>query len=225
MNALTRTQLASMLDSTLLAADATAARITQLCAEAIALGIGAVYVNPTRVALAASLLQGTPVQLGSVTGFPLGATLPAVKAFEARQVVDAAAQTVDMVLNVGALKDGNFALVEEDVRQVVEAVAPRATVKVILETCLLTDDEIQVACRLCEAAGAHFVKTSTGLSSGGATVGHVRLLRASVSSALGVKAAGGIRDYAIALQMAQAGATRLGTSAAAAILAAVPAEF
>lgn len=219
---ITRSQLAGMIDHTLLVADATAAQIETHCAEALMHGIGAVYIHSTRVALAASVLRGTPVLVCSVAGFPLGANLTAVKAFEAEHAVEAGARSIDMVLNIGALKDGDLALVEEDVRQVVLCVDGEATVKVILETCFLTDDEIRSACHLCEDAGAHFVKTSTGLSKAGATVEHVRLLRASVSPDIGVKAAGGIRDYATACRMIAAGASRVGASASIAILAAAP---
>ncbi len=222
MTTITRTLLAGMIDHTLLAADATALQIECHCAEAMTYGIGAVYVHSSRVALAATLLRGTPVLVCSVAGFPLGANLTRVKAYEAACAVEAGARSIDMVLNIGAMKDADYALVEEDVRQVVQRVGSIATVKVILETCLLTTDEIGHACRLCEAAGANFVKTSTGLSKAGATEEHVRLLRTSVSLMIGVKAAGGIRDYATACRMIHAGATRVGTSASLAILSAAP---
>lgn len=220
---LTRAELARLIDHTLLKPEATPAQIERLCAEARAHGFASVCVNPTHVRLAARLLRGSGVAVCSVVGFPLGAGLPQVKAFEAAEVVRLGAGEVDMVLNIGALKAGDHALVLRDIRAVVRAGrAGGALVKVILETCLLTDDEKRAACRLAQQARADFVKTSTGFSTGGATVADVALMRAAVGPKMGVKAAGGIRSLAEAQAMVAAGATRLGTSAGVALLQDAP---
>ncbi|MBL8055963.1 MAG: deoxyribose-phosphate aldolase [Anaerolineales bacterium] len=216
--------LARLIDHTLLKPEATPAQIEQLCAEARTHGFAAVCLNPTHVRLAVRLLRGSGVAVCTVVGFPLGADLPQAKAFEAAEVVRLGATEVDMVLNIGALKAGDHALVLRDVRAVVRAArAGGALVKVILETCLLTDDEKRAACRLVQQARAAFVKTSTGFSTAGATVADVALLRATVGPKMGVKAAGGIRSWADAQAMVQAGATRLGTSAGVALLRGAPA--
>ena len=220
---LTRAELARLIDHTLLKPEATPAQIERLCAEARTHGFASVCVNPTHVRLAARLLRGSGVAVCSVVGFPLGAGLPQVKAFEAAEVVRLGAGEVDMVLNIGALKAGDHALVLRDIRAVVRAArAGGALVKVILETCLLTDDEKRAACRLVQQARADFVKTSTGFSTGGATVADVALMRAAVGPKMGVKAAGGIRSLAEAQAMVAAGATRLGTSAGVALLQDAP---
>jgi len=193
-------QLNRYIDHTLLKPDATAAMIDRLCAEAKQHQFAAVCVNPTWVRRAAQLLAGTGVKVCTVIGFPLGATTPAAKAAETRDAVAGGAAEVDMVLNIGALKSGELELVRQDIAAVVEA-AGGALVKVILETGLLSDAEKVTACKLSVAAGAHFVKTSTGFGPGGATLEDVALLRQTVGPAIGVKASGGVRDRATAVAM------------------------
>ena len=206
--------LAGMIDHTLLKPDATADQIRQLCHEARDAGFASVCVNPTWVSLCAQELAGCAVKVCTVAGFPLGATLAAAKAFEAARTVDAGASEVDMVLNVGRLKSGDYSAVFDDVAAVVQAVTPAgAQVKVIIETGLLTDEEKVAACVLAQAAGAQFVKTCTGFSGGSATVADVALMRWVVGPNLGVKAAGGVRTAADAYALIAAGATRIGASA------------
>lgn len=212
-----RKRLAAAIDSTLLRPEARPEDVAALCREAIALGVAAVCVNPEYVDLSARMLQGSGVKVATVVGFPLGATTTAVKVYEARQVVEAGADEVDMVLALGRFKAGEDARVEDEIRAVVEGAGGR-TVKVILETGLLAPDEIRRACLLVKSAGAHFVKTSTGFGPGGARVEDVSLMRETVGPEMGVKASGGIRDRAAALRMLEAGASRLGTSSARAIL-------
>ncbi|OAT80427.1 deoxyribose-phosphate aldolase [Desulfotomaculum copahuensis] len=218
---LSKRQLAAMIDHTLLKPTAGTEDIRRLCIEAVRDGFAAVCVNPVHVATAARFLTGSPVAVCTVTGFPLGANTPETKAQEARQAASAGAAEVDMVLNIGALKDGDDALVEADIRGVVaaiKAVKQDGLVKVILETGYLTEEEKVRACRLAGQAGAHFVKTSTGFGPAGATAADVALLRRSIPAAMGVKAAGGIRTIDQALAMIAAGATRLGTSSGVAIV-------
>jgi len=212
--------IASFIDHTLLKADATADQIKQLCAEARTHEFAAVCVNPCRVALAAKELRRTGVEVCTVAGFPLGATRSEQKAIEALRAVEDGATEVDMVLNVGALKDGDADAVLRDIEAVVIACSGGgAAVKVIIEAALLTDDEKRTACELSRRAGAKFVKTSTGFGPGGATVHDVALMAAAVSgSAMGVKAAGGIKSYDDAKSMIDAGATRIGTSSGQAIV-------
>ena len=210
--------LASYIDHTLLKADATEAQITRLCEEAREHRFASVCVNPRWVALCAQLLAGSGVRVCTVIGFPLGASSSAIKAAEARQAVADGADELDMVISVGDLKAGNYEFVRTDIRGVVKA-AEGHTVKVIIEACLLTDEEKSLACKLAMAAGADFVKTSTGFSTGGATVADVRLMRAAVGPNFGVKAAGGIRTRKDALAMIEAGANRIGASAGIAICA------
>jgi deoxyribose-phosphate aldolase len=210
-------QLNRYIDHTLLKPDATAAMIDRLCAEAKQHQFAAVCVNPTWVRRAAQLLAGTGVKVCTVIGFPLGATTPAAKAAETRDAVAGGAAEVDMVLNIGALKSGELELVRQDIAAVVEA-AGGALVKVILETGLLSEAEKVTACKLSVAAGAHFVKTSTGFGPGGATLEDVALLRQTVGPAIGVKASGGVRDRATAVAMIEAGATRIGSSAGVALV-------
>ncbi len=205
-------EIAKYIDHTNLKATATQADIETLCAEARRYGFRAVCINPSQVVNAVKLLEGTEVRVATVIGFPLGATTSLTKAREAEEAVAAGAAELDMVINIGALKEGRPDRVRDDIKAVVKAGAG-ALVKVILETCYLTDEEKVLACRTAEEAGAHFVKTSTGFGTGGATIEDVRLLRANVSPALGVKAAGGIRDIEAARAFIAAGATRLGTSA------------
>ena len=205
------------IDHTLLKADATPAQIEKLCGEALTYHFASVCVNSCYVPLCAQRLKGSDVAVCCVVGFPLGAMLTEAKAAETRLAVAAGAQEVDMVINVGKAKAGDWAYVEADIRAVVEA-AGAAHVKVILECCLLTDEEKQRACACAKAAGAAFVKTSTGFSSGGATVQDVALMRRAVGPNMGVKAAGGIRTRQDALAMLEAGANRLGASAGIAIV-------
>jgi deoxyribose-phosphate aldolase len=209
--------LAKYIDHTLLKPEAVAAAYDPLCREAAEYGFFAVCVPPSYVALAKSHLAGSEVKICTVVGFPHGLNRPVVKAFEAERAVEDGADEIDMVLNVSALKSGNHSLVSEEIGRVVVASAGR-TVKVILETCFLTEEEKVLACRLAESSGAHFVKTSTGFGSGGATVADVRLLRRSIGPHMQVKASGGIRDRQTALAMIEAGASRIGASASVAIL-------
>jgi deoxyribose-phosphate aldolase len=213
-------ELAACIDHTLLRPEATPADIERLCAQAVRYGFKAVCVNPWHLPLAVRCLRGsTPLPI-TVSGFPLGASQTLCKAREAGLAVEQGAAEVDMVLNVGALKAGDLSLVRQDILEVVQACGP-VPVKVILETCLLTDAEKELACRLAVDAGARFVKTSTGFSSGGATEADVRLLRRAVDQAakqagaprLGVKASGGIKTLDDALRLLFAGADRLGASA------------
>jgi len=211
--------IAALIDHTLLKPDATEAQIAQLCHEARKYNFAAVCVNPTHVKLCAQLLKGSAVRVCTVVGFPLGATPTEVKAYETRQAIDDGATEIDMVINIGALKSKDYALAARDVATVVAtAHAGGAIVKVIIEAALLTDEEKVIASKLCKEAGADFVKTSTGFSSGGATVHDVALIRRAAGPSIGVKAAGGIRTYADAQQMIEAGATRIGASASVKIL-------
>lgn len=206
--------LARYIDHTLLKPEATAAQIDQLCEEARRYHFMAVCVNPVWVQRCVSLLSRTDTRVAAVAGFPLGATLPEVKAFEAQQLVEAGAHEIDMVINLGALKGRDYALVERDIATVVRAAqAGGALTKVIIEAALLDDEEKKIACQLACTAGAEFVKTSTGFSSSGATVQDVSLMRQVVGPGVGVKAAGGIRTFADALAMIAAGANRIGASA------------
>lgn len=218
MNQLTAKDLARYIDHTLLKPDATARDIEQLCAEARAHGFFAVCVNGSRVELARALLEDSEVKAACVVGFPLGAMESDVKRFETEAAIDSGAQEIDVVLNVGRLKDGDHRYVLRELRDVVEAAEERV-VKVILETGLLTREEKIRACELVVEAEAHFVKTSTGFGPGGATVEDIKLMREAVGPEFGVKASGGIRNFATARALIEAGATRLGVSAGAAIMA------
>ena len=206
--------VAKLIDHTLLKPDATQDQIAQLCYEARKFGFAAVCVNPTHVKLCSQLLQGTQVHVCTVVGFPLGATPPEVKAYEAQQAIDDGATEVDMVINIGALRSKDYALVERDIAMVARAChAGGAILKVIIEAALLTDEDKVIACQLSKAAGADYVKTSTGFGPGGATANDVALMRRAVGPELGVKAAGGIKNLADAKEMVAAGATRIGASA------------
>ena len=205
--------LAKYIDHTLLKADATPQQIKKLCAEAEEYQFASVCVNSCYARLAHECLRGRGVAVCCVVGFPLGAMPARAMAYEARCAAGDGASEIDMVLPIGALKAGDDETVRETIGAVVEAVTGRAIVKVILEACLLTDEEKVRACRLAESVGAAFVKTSTGFSTGGATEHDVALMRKSVSSAVQVKAAGGIRDRETALKMIAAGADRIGASA------------
>jgi deoxyribose-phosphate aldolase len=214
---ITKQQLASMIDHSLLRPNATLEELKRVCREAIDYKFKAVCINPIFVEEAASLLKETEVLVCSVVGFPFGAHTPGAKAFETGEVIRLGAQEVDMVIRVGALKDKKDREVVGDIRAVVEA-ARGCPVKVILETCFLTDEEKIRGCGLVLEAGASFVKTSTGFASGGATVEDVKLMRRMVGNSFGVKAAGGIRTLEDALNMIEAGANRLGTSGSVAII-------
>jgi deoxyribose-phosphate aldolase len=206
--------MAQYIDHTLLKPNAAPEQISTLCAEAREYHFAAVCVNPCNVRQCADLLRGTDVDVCSVIGFPLGATMPEVKAYEAERAIWDGAKEVDMVINIGALKGGDYALVQRDIEAVVHvAHRNRALAKVIIEAALLEDEEKIKACTLAKAAQADFVKTSTGFGPGGATLHDVELMRRTVGPDLGVKAAGGIRDYEAAKKMIAAGATRIGASA------------
>jgi deoxyribose-phosphate aldolase len=209
--------LARYIDHTLLKPDATARDIEQLCREAMEYHFWSVCVNGSRVAQAYALVENSGVKVACAVGFPLGAMSADAKRLEVEAAVDDGAQEIDVVLNIGRLKDGDYAYVLRELRDIVEA-ADERSVKVILETCLLTREEKIRACQLVLESGAHFVKTSTGFSTAGATTHDVQLLRETVGEEFGVKASGGIRDVKVALGMIQAGATRLGTSSGVAII-------
>ncbi len=215
----TSESIARYIDHTLLKADATAEQVSAVCDEAVAYRFASVCVNAGHAALVTRKLEGSGVKTCCVVGFPLGATTPEVKAAETRDCIANGAQEVDMVINIGAAKAGDWALVKRDIAAVTEAAKGRALVKVIIETCLLTDEEKTKACAAAKEAGANFVKTSTGFSTGGATVEDIRLMRKTVGPDMGVKASGGVRDYPTAMAMIEAGATRIGTSNGAAIVA------
>ena len=203
-----------MIDHTLLRPEASRSDIEKLCAEAVQFGFASVCINPWYVPLAAELVRGSAVKVCTVVGFPLGATLPRVKIYEAEEAIKLGAREIDMVQNIGALKSGEDAQVESDIRGVVEASHRGGAIcKVILETALLTASEKVRASLAAKRAGADFVKTSTGFSSAGATVEDVALMRAAVGEKLGIKAAGGIRTLEDLRQMVRAGATRIGASA------------
>jgi len=203
-----------MIDHTLLKADASQDQIAQLCYEARTYHFASVCVNPAHVKLSAQLLKGSDVPVCTVVGFPLGATPPTVKAFETQQAIRDGAREIDMVINIGALKSQDYKTVYEDIAAVVRAAhAANAIVKVIIEAALLTDEEKVVASQLSKAAGADFVKTSTGFGPGGATASDVALMRRVVGPGMGIKAAGGVSNYADAQTMIAAGATRIGASA------------
>ena len=209
-----RPEVAHLIDHTLLKPDATVQQIAQLCHEAILHQFASVCINPSHVKLAAQLLSASDVKVCTVVGFPLGATSTAAKIFETEQALNDGATEIDMVINVGAVKGGDDALVETDIAGVARAAHQRkALCKVIIETALLNDEEKMRACRLAKLAGADFVKTSTGFSSGGATLEDVALMRQTVGPQLGVKASGGIKNLSDAQNMIAAGATRLGASA------------
>ncbi|MCP8616909.1 deoxyribose-phosphate aldolase [Salirhabdus salicampi] len=205
--------LAKYIDHTLLKPNTTANQIFELCEEAREYGFASVCVNPHWVRYCYESLKETDVKVCTVIGFPLGATTTEVKSFETRLTIEQGAEEVDMVINVGALKSGDHDVVQQDIQAVVDAANGKALVKVIIETSLLTDDEKRTACQLAKAAGADFVKTSTGFSGGGATVEDITLMRQTVGPEMGVKASGGVRNQADAEAMIEAGATRIGASA------------
>ncbi|WP_291652217.1 deoxyribose-phosphate aldolase [Clostridium sp.] len=209
--------LARMIDHTILKADATEVEVEKLCTEALEYNFASVCINPSLVEKAANMLKGSDVKVCTVIGFPLGATTTEVKAFETEDVIKKGATEVDMVINIGKLKEGNLEYVKKDIEAVVNVAKGKALTKVIIETCLLTDEEKVTACRLSKEAGADFVKTSTGFSTGGATASDIKLMRETVGKELGVKASGGVRSLEDAMAMIENGATRIGASASIAI--------
>ncbi|WP_083237007.1 deoxyribose-phosphate aldolase [Desulfosporosinus sp. BG] len=213
---MTRNELAKLIDHTILKSIATQEDITKLCTEALEYGFASVCINPSYVPLAAKLLKDSAVLVCTVIGFPLGSTSTASKAFEAQEAVKNGALEVDMVINVGVLKERREDAVFQDISAVVEATReanPNAITKVIIETCYLNDDEKILACKLAKKAGAHFVKTSTGFGSGGANTHDISLMRQTVGTEMGVKASGGIKNLQQVLEMVEAGASRIGASA------------
>jgi deoxyribose-phosphate aldolase len=216
--------IASYLDDTLLKADATPEQVIAICKEAKEYKTASVCVNSWYVPLVAKELAGSGVKTCCVIGFPLGACAASAKAAETAWAVQKGAEEVDMVVNIGAVKARDWQYVKQDIEEVVAAARGKALVKVIIETCLLTDEEKVKTCTVAKLAGADFVKTSTGFSTGGATVEDIRLMRQTVGPDMGVKASGGVRDYAAAKAMIDAGATRIGTSSAKGILAGAPGE-
>jgi deoxyribose-phosphate aldolase len=219
-----RKELAKLIDSTLVKAVATKSEIEKLCKEAIQYGFRCAVVNPVYVKFAAKLLEDSDVKVCSTVGFPFGVSLSEIKALEAVKAVEDGAEELDMVINLSALKSGDYEFVKRDIAAVVDVkrLSKEIIVKVIIETAYLTIEEKVIACKLAKEAGADFVKTSTGLFGEGATVEDVRLMRQTVGKNMGVKAAGGIRTYADAVAMIEAGANRLGTSAAVAIIKGAP---
>jgi len=224
-NEWTKATLAKTIDHTLLKAIATAEQVRELCAEARKFGFASVCVNPCWVTLCAKELAGSDIVVCTVIGFPLGANLPETKAAEARLAVSQGAREIDMVISLGAAKSGDWKAVEEDIRGVVAASrdgGAEILVKVIIETCYLTDSEKAKACEAAARAGARFVKTSTGFGTGGATADDVRLIRKVVGDRLKVKASGGVRSYHDAILLLDAGADRLGASSSIAIVSELP---
>ena len=221
---ISKEELAKMIDSTNVKATATKNEIEKLCKEAAQYGFQCAVVNPTYVKFAAKLLEGSNVKVCSTVGFPFGVSLSEIKALEAVNAVEDGAEELDMVINFGALKSHDYDLVKRDIAAVVDVkhLSKEVIVKVIIETGYLTKDEKIIACKLAKEAEADFVKTSTGLLGEGATVEDVRLMRQTVGKDMGVKAAGGIRTYADAVAMIEAGANRLGTSTAVAIVKGAP---
>ncbi len=204
-------EIASKIDHTLLKANATEVELKTLCAEAREYNFATVCVNPTNIPFCKKELSGTPVGVCTVIGFPLGANTSATKAFETKNAIELGADEVDMVINIGAMKNQNYDLIRDDIKAVVEA-AGKTPVKVIIETCLLTDEEKVKACELSKEVGAAFVKTSTGFSTGGATKEDIYLMRKTVGPEMGVKASGGVRNAEDAETMIANGATRIGAS-------------
>jgi deoxyribose-phosphate aldolase len=205
-------KIAKFIDHTNLKPDATKSDIEKLCREAMKHRFYAVCVNPSYIGYCAGLLRASPVKVCSVAGFPLGATSSDAKAYEAKTACQMGAKEIDMVINIGALRSGDFDAIKYDIEKVIKVVPRDTIVKVIIETCYLTREQKIKACQIIVESGAHFVKTSTGFGTGGATVEDIRLLREVVGDKIGVKASGGIRDFKTALEMIKAGATRIGTS-------------
>lgn len=210
--------LAKYIDHTILKPDTIKEDVIRVCSEAKEYGFFSVCVNPYYVSLVKKELEGSDVKVCSVIGFPLGASVSETKAYETRKAIADGANEIDMVINVSALKNKEYEFVLNDIKAVVEALEGKAILKVIIETCLLTDEEKVKACELSVEAGAHFVKTSTGFSTGGATAEDISLMRKTVGPDLGVKASGAVRDKETALKMIEAGATRIGASSSIAIV-------
>lgn len=217
MAEITKKTMASMIDHTILKASATEEMIEALCQEAIKYNFASVCINPVFVKFAAKKLSHSNVKVCTVIGFPLGANSPETKAFEATKAVEDGAHEIDMVINVGMLKSGNLKYVEDEISRVVKA-SKGALVKVIIETCFLTDEEKVTACKLAKNSGANFVKTSTGFGTGGATAADVALMMKTVGASMGVKASGGIRSLSETLAVIEAGANRIGTSSGVSII-------
>ena len=213
------TQIARMIDHTILKATTTKEDVVKICKEAKEYGFFSVCINPANIELAKEELKGSDVKVCTVIGFPLGANTSAVKAFETKDAIAKGADEVDMVINIGALKDKNYELVYEDIKAVVDAANKEALVKVIIETCYLTDEEKKIACELAVKAGTDYVKTSTGFGTGGSTPADIKLMRETVGENIGVKASGGVRcEEEDAVKVIDAGATRIGASASIAIV-------
>ncbi|MBZ2173661.1 deoxyribose-phosphate aldolase [Schnuerera sp. xch1] len=210
--------IASMIDHTLLKSGATEEMIKNLCNEAKKYDFAAVCVNPFYIKRAKEFLRDSDVKIATVIGFPLGANIKEVKAFETTKAIEDGADEVDMVINIGALKNKDYDIVRDDISAVVEAAKDKAIVKVIIETCLLTDEEKIKACELSSEAGADFVKTSTGFSTGGATIEDIKLMKNTIKDDMKIKASGGIRDYERAKDMIDAGASRIGASSSVKII-------
>lgn len=215
---ITPTELAHFIDHTLLKPDSVFMQYDQLCDEAMQYSFYSVCVNSSKVGYVAKKLKGSKVKVCSVIGFPLGEMESSSKAFEAKTAIANGAHELDMVLSIGALKSGALKLVEDDIRAVKSACGTTTILKVILETAMLTDEEKLIACEICKKVGVDFVKTSTGFSGGGATVADIELMRRTVGPDMGVKASGGIRDFATAVAMIKAGANRIGAGASVAII-------
>lgn len=210
--------IASMIDHTILKPETTKEMVKKVCDEAKEYNFASVCVNPYYVSFVKEQLEGSQVKVTSVIGFPLGSTTKEVKAFEAKNAIENGADELDMVINIGALKNREYDIVKEDIEAVVNVAKGKALVKVIIETCLLTDEEKEIACKLAVEAGADYVKTSTGFSTGGATAEDVKLMRETIGQETGVKASGGIRDSKKASEMIEAGASRIGASSSVEII-------
>lgn len=211
-------KIANMIDHTVLKAVTTKEDVKKICSEAKEYGFFSVCINPTQIEFAKNELKGSNVAVCTVIGFPLGANTSEVKAFETKDAIAKGADEVDMVINIGALKDKNYELVEKDIKAVVDAANKEALVKVIIETCYLTDEEKKKACELAVKAGTDFVKTSTGFGTGGSTPADIKLMREAVGQNIGVKASGGVRNEKDAIAIVEAGASRIGASASIAIV-------
>lgn len=210
---MTKNELARMIDHTVLKADTKEEKIEEICKEALQYNFASVCINPCNIESAAKLLKGSEVKVCTVIGFPLGANTTAAKAFETKDAIEKGASEVDMVINIGKIRDKDYDYVKKDIEAVVKEAKGKALTKVIIETCLLTDEEKIMACKLAKEAGADFVKTSTGFSTGGATVADIKIMREAVGENLGVKASGGVRTYEDSIAIINAGATRIGASA------------
>ncbi|NEZ46383.1 deoxyribose-phosphate aldolase [Clostridium niameyense] len=208
-----KNELAAMIDHTILKPEASQEVVERICKEAIENKFASVCINPCNVPLVAKLLEGSSVKVCTVIGFPLGATTSNVKAFETKEAIENGAEEVDMVINIGKLKDKDYDYVKKDIEAVVNAAGEKALTKVIIETCLLTDEEKVKVCEIAKKAGADFVKTSTGFSKSGAKASDIKIMRETVGKDMGVKASGGIHSYEEALDMINSGASRIGASA------------